>query len=90
MDRARVQAQLRNVERLIDVNDAQPLLSLVVLESGPGVMVAHPTFRAAQDDPEEREAALRLVHAELLDIAAYFQGLIDQSIRASAVPRVRR
>jgi hypothetical protein len=88
MDRARVTAQLRNLERLID--NPMPLLSLVILESGPGVIVTHPTFRAAQDDPEQREAALRLVREELLDVVAYFQSLIDQSVRASAVPRPGR
>jgi hypothetical protein len=84
MNRDRVVAQLRNVERLIDDSDPQPLLSLVILEYGTGVIVAHPVLSTAHKDAEEYEAALRLVRTELIDVAAHFERLIDESIRVSA------
>jgi hypothetical protein len=85
VNRARVEAQLRNLEGLL--HEPRPLLSLVILEYGPGVMVAHPRLDAAQNNPEQAEAALRLIRAELVDLAAYFDREIERVIRASAVPR---
>ena len=82
MNRDRVMAQLRNLERLMD--DPPPLLSLVIVANGTGVMVAHPMLTTAQKDNEEYEAALRLVRAQLVDVAAHFERLIDECIRMSA------
>ena len=83
MNRARVEAQLRNLERLID--DPRPLLSLVILENGTGIAYAHPLLRNASLTLGQREAALRLVRAQLIDLTAQIDHSIEQIIRASAV-----
>jgi hypothetical protein len=81
--RQRVEAQLRNLERLID--DPPPLLSLVILANGAGIAVAHPMLQAADHGTlEEREAALRLVRAFLVELGATIDERLDQIIRASA------
>jgi hypothetical protein len=83
MNRKRVEAQLRNLERLIQ--DPPPLLSLVILANGDGVAYAHPLMAAAgQGTLEQREAALRLVRAFLVDLGARVDERIDEIIRVSA------
>ena len=82
MKRERVEAQLRNLERLID--DPPPLLSLVIVANGTGILVAHPMFMPDGRTLEEHEAALRLVHTALVGIAANFEQEIDRVVRASA------
>ena len=81
MNRDRVLAHLRRVEKL---TDPPPLLSLVILANGAGLMVAHPMFK--QDDPEQREAAVRLVRAQLREVSAHFELVAEQLIQAG-VPR---
>lgn len=82
MDRDRVEAHLRNLERLID--DPPPLLTLVVRANGTGVMVAHPMLLNAQATPEQAEAALRLVRVQLVEVAGHLEVLIERNIRAAA------
>jgi len=86
MNRARVEAQLRNLDRLID--DPPPLLSMVILANGSGVAVAHPLLQAAARGPlEQREAALRLLRTLLVDLTAKIDERIEEIIRASARAR---
>jgi hypothetical protein len=77
MDRKRVEAHLHDLERLID--DPPPLLSLVILENGRGLMVAHPLLIDATATPEQYAAALGLIRAQLLDLARHFEQQIERS-----------
>jgi len=82
VNRARVEAQLRNLERLID--DPPPLLSLVILGNGTGIAYPHPLLQSADHGTlEQREAAARLVRTFLVDLAAEVDERIEQIIRAS-------
>jgi predicted ArsR family transcriptional regulator len=80
MNRDRVEAQLRNLERLLP--DRPPLLSLVILDDGAVVMVAHPMLKVAEQSPELCEVALRLLRVRLVEISVHFEQLIQQTIRA--------
>jgi hypothetical protein len=82
MNRDRVEAQLRNLERLID--DPPPLMSLVILANGDGQAYAHPMLQAAGRTLEEREAALRLVKVSLVALVAGIDAQVEALIRASA------
>jgi intracellular sulfur oxidation DsrE/DsrF family protein len=87
MNRDRVEAQLRNIERLTDV-DNPPLLSLVVVANGDGVAVVHPLLKSViSETPEQVEAALRLVRTFLVKIKAVVDEDIEMIIRESARER---
>jgi hypothetical protein len=86
MNRDRVEAQLRNLDRLID-DYPLALLSLVLLEDGTGLRFKHPRLLAAENGSlEEAEAAMRLIRAQLLAVVAHLDASIDEVIRASTRP----
>jgi hypothetical protein len=80
MDRKQIEAHLHKLEQLVD--DPPPLLSLVILANGRGLMVAHPMLIDATATPEQYESALHLLRAQLLALAEHFQQQIDRSNRA--------
>jgi hypothetical protein len=84
MNLKQVFAQLRNLEPMIP-GPPHPLLSLVILSNGAGVHYAHPHLLAAESGTlEQREAALRLVRAFLVQLSARVDERIDEMVRASS------
>lgn len=74
MDRDRVDAQLRNLERLVD--DPPPLLTLVVLANGLGLAHSHTLMRKVEAGTlDELVGALRLIQVCLDD---FLENLEDQ------------
>lgn len=87
--RARVDATLRQLERLLD--DPRPLLSFVVLENGRGLAVQHPSMANAEHGTlTQREAVLRLVQAFLIEMTAALDEQIELIVRATSQHRTNR
>jgi len=85
MNRDRVAAHLRTLDRLID--DPPPLVTIVVLANGAGLRFKHPMLLAAEKSSlEEAEAAMQLVRAQLAEVVAHLDERIDEIIRASTRP----
>lgn len=80
VDRERVDAHLRGLEELID--DPPPLLSLIILANGRGLMYSHPLLLDAQRSPDRCAASLRLIHAQLDHLAAHFASELSVAERA--------
>jgi len=83
MDRDRVDKHLHGIEALL--TDPPPLLSLVILANGSGLMAAHPMFM--QGNRERQEAAVRLIRSQLREVTAHFELLAENLIQASVQDR---
>lgn len=83
MNRDRVDAQLANLERLMEDGDPPPLLSLVVLANGLGLAHQHTLMRKVEASSlDELEGALRIAQVCLAD---FVERIEDQlSVLASA------
>ena len=87
MDRAEVEAHMRQLEQLLDAGNP-PLLAVVVQDQAPGMGFLFPLYERALREGalDEQHAVLAQVHAVLSNVVGYLDMQLDEIARAEAEP----